>query len=164
MHLVAPLGRAEMCETGASHENMGGVLVVDWRKDTPLLECAAKVDRLADPAICDQLAQRDLLGNRLARKVERRAGAFDKPALATGRNRESPLSVVLNKLGEFSWTTEPFVWVEAAARRDQRANPRIGEIGRGDGRARCDQNVGAQCRGQADHREAGGSGGAYAGK
>src|SRR5580704_1885242 len=77
---------------------MRRILVIDRRQNPPLFERAAKIDGFADPAIRDQLAKRDLFSNRLAREIERRAGAFHHPAFAARRHGERPLSVLVHKL------------------------------------------------------------------
>ena len=98
MHLVASLGGTEMREARSSHEDMGWILVIDRREYAPFLQRPSKIDRLSDPAVGDELAERNVLGDRLAREVERRARAFDEPALAARGDGERPLAVLVDEL------------------------------------------------------------------
>src|SRR5271165_6657283 len=98
-----------MGEARAGNENMRGVLVIDRRKDPPLFERPVKIDGFADPAVRDQFAKRDLLGDRLARQVERRARASHHPAFAARRHRERPLPVLVHELGK-SHERSPSFW------------------------------------------------------
>ena len=72
--------------------------MIDRREYAPLLQRPSKVDRLAYPAVGDELAERNALGDRLAREVERRARPFDEPALAARGNGERPLAVLVDEL------------------------------------------------------------------
>ena len=67
-------------------------------KNAPLLQRPGEIDRLADAAVGDELAERNALGDRLAREVERRARALDQPALAARGDRKRPLAVLVDEL------------------------------------------------------------------
>src|ERR1700734_2521657 len=77
-----------MREARSSHEDMGWILVIDRRKYAPFLQRPSKIDRLSDPAVGDELAERNVLGDRLALQVERRARA----------DGERPLAVLVDEL------------------------------------------------------------------
>src|SRR5579872_550403 len=77
---------------------MRGILMIHRGQNPPLLQRASKIDRLADSAIGDELAKRDALSDRLARKIERRARALDQPALAARGDGERPFSRLVDEL------------------------------------------------------------------
>ena len=98
VHLVSSLGGAQMREAGPRHEDMRGIPVIDRRQNAPFLQRGEEIDRPADPPISDELAQRNALGDRLARELERRARALDSSALAARGDGERPLAVLVDEL------------------------------------------------------------------
>ena len=98
VHLVAAFRGAQMREARAGHEHMRRILVVDRREHALLLERAGEIDRLAQAAVGDQLAQGNAGFERLFGEVDRRARALDEPAYAARRDHESTLSVLVDNL------------------------------------------------------------------
>ena len=161
MHPVASLGRAEMREAGPCHEDMRGILVIDRRQNAPFLQRGDEIDRPADPPISDELAQRNALGDRLARELERRARALDSPAFAARGDGERPLAVLVDELRQ-SHERAPTLQLVPMRSLDQREYARIGEIIRRDRRACAKQNSGVQSRRQPDDGKTRRRGGANA--
>ena len=100
MHLVAALGRAEMGEAGAGDVDMRGIGVVDRRQDPLLLHRGGEIDRLADAAIGDELAQRRAGLDRLAGEFERGARALHEPAFAARGDDQRALAFFVDDLGQ----------------------------------------------------------------
>ena len=89
-----------MGEPGAGDVDMGGIGMIDRQQNPLLLHRGGEIDRLADAAIGDQLAQRRAGLDRLAGEFERRARALDEPAFAAGGDDQRALAFLVGDLGQ----------------------------------------------------------------
>ena len=100
VHLVAPLGGAEMRQPRAGDIEMRGIPVVDRVEHAALLERGGEIHRLADAAIGDELAQRRARFDRLTREFERRPRALDEAAFAACGDDRRALAGFVDDLRE----------------------------------------------------------------
>src|SRR3984957_5802771 len=89
-----------MREARSGHDHVRRILEVDRREHTPLFQRPSELDRFADSSIRNELAERDALGDRLAREVDRRARALDQPAFAARGDGKRSLPVLIDELRE----------------------------------------------------------------
>ena len=100
VHLVAPLGGAEMRQPGAGDSKDARDPGGRWAEDAALLERGGEIDRLADAALGDDIADRGARIDRLTRQFEGRARAFDQAAFAARGDDERALVVFVDDLSE----------------------------------------------------------------
>ena len=89
-----------MGEAGAGDVDMRRVVVVERDQHPLLLQRRGEIDRLADAAVGDDLAQRRALAERLRREIAHRPQAFDQAAFAAHGDDQRALVVVVDDLGQ----------------------------------------------------------------
>ena len=100
MHLVAPLGGAQVREAGPGHIDMRGVGMVDRQQHPLFLIGRGEVDNLADAALSDELAQIEAALDRRVGQRERRARAFDEAAFSARSNNQRALFRFVENLSQ----------------------------------------------------------------
>ena len=89
-----------MRQPGAGDVDMRGIRVVDRQENPLLLHRGGEIDRLADAAVGDQLAQGRAGLDGLLGELERRAGALHEPAFAARGDDQRALVFLVGDLGQ----------------------------------------------------------------